>query len=147
MEIKRSEQAKETFASGFNCAQSVLSTYGKEYFKNEADALRMASGFGAGMSYRGEVCGAVTAALMVLGLKHGFDKLEDKDAFIEKSRLLIEKFEEENGSILCRKLLNVDVNTPEGLAEARENGLFRKTCPRYIESASLLLESFILKDV
>lgn len=147
MEIKRSEHAKETFASGFNCAQSVLSTYGKEYFKNEADALRMASGFGAGMSYRGEVCGAVTGALMVLGLKHGFDKLEDKDAFIEKSRTLIEQFEKENGSILCRKLLCVDVNTPEGLAEARENGLFRKTCPRYIESASLLLESFNLKDV
>ena len=75
--MKKSEESKKLFKKGYNCAQSILYTYGKEYFKENANAIKLATGFGAGISYQGELCGAVSGALMVIGLHYGFADLND----------------------------------------------------------------------
>jgi C_GCAxxG_C_C family probable redox protein len=72
--MTKTNESIQLFSSGFNCAQSVLSTYAKEYFKQPGDALKLASAFGAGVTYRGEMCGAVSGALMVIGLKYGYNE-------------------------------------------------------------------------
>jgi C_GCAxxG_C_C family probable redox protein len=64
-------EAEACFSNGFNCCQSVLSTYGKGLGLGEREALKIASGFGAGIAYMGDICGAVTGAFMVIGLKYG----------------------------------------------------------------------------
>ncbi|HLN54255.1 MAG TPA: C-GCAxxG-C-C family protein [Lentimicrobium sp.] len=141
------EHAKALFDSIFNCAQSVFSTYAKEYFKDEASALRLASSFGAGISYRGETCGAVSGALMAIGLRYGYsDETMDlaRDVNYMISKEFMDQFEKENGSLICNRLIGGQINTPEGLEEARANDRF-KVCPAFVESASVILEKLFKK--
>jgi C_GCAxxG_C_C family probable redox protein len=146
--MKRSAEALKAFDSGFNCAQSILYTYGKEYFREEAFALKLASGFGAGVSYRGEMCGAVSGSLMVIGLHYGYSdptmELEKEMNFLV-AREFMAAFEKHNGSLVCNQLVKSEINTPEGLDYARQNGLFDKTCPGLIASAAEILESLMEK--
>jgi C_GCAxxG_C_C family probable redox protein len=146
--MSKSSEAIKAFDSGFNCAQSMLHTYGKEYFREEAFALKLASGFGAGVSYRGEMCGAVSGSLMVLGLHYGYSDLTmelEKEMNFLVSREFMEAFEQRNGSLVCNQLVKSEINTSEGLEYARQNGLFDKTCPGLIASAAEILESLLEK--
>ena len=65
----KSEVAMEKFLAGYNCAQSVLYAYGPELGMDGETALKVATGLGAGMGRRGEVCGALTGGILVLGLE------------------------------------------------------------------------------
>ena len=140
-------EVKELFAKGFNCAQSVLYVYGKSYFKENASALKLASAFGAGVSYRGELCGAVSGALMVIGLHYGYSALTmdpSQEKIFKVSKEFIDVFEKQNGSIVCNRLLKSEISTPEGLMAARQNGAF-KNCPLLVVSASEILDSLMQK--
>ena len=144
-----SEEAKSLFEEGYNCAQSMLYKHGKDYFAENKLALKLASGFGAGVSYRGEMCGAVSGALMVLGLRYGYSELSadtSAELIFRITNEFMDAFEKRNGSIICKQLLQTDICTPEGLAYARQNGIFKKTCPNLVESASEILESLFEKN-
>lgn len=146
--MTRSAEALKAFNSGFNCAQSMLHTYGKEFFREDAFALKLASGFGAGVSYRGEMCGAVSGSLMVIGLYYGYADLTmelEKELNYLVAREFMTAFEQCNGSLVCNQLVKSEINTPEGLDYARQNGLFNKTCPGLIISAAEILESLLEK--
>ncbi len=146
--MKNPKEAKELFISGYNCAQSMLYTYGKTFFKEESSALKLASAFGAGISYRGELCGAVSSSLMVIGLHFGASELHDdisKEVMYKVVKEFTEAFEDKNGSLICNRLLKCEINTEEGLEYARQNGVFDKTCPLLIESASDILASLLKK--
>lgn len=142
------QQATQTFAQGFNCAQSVLYTYGKQYFTEPTAALKLASAFGAGITYRGETCGAVTGALMALGLEFGYSEMDmepTKQRCLSISKEFTALFEQRHGSIQCKQLLKADLSTPEGLQSAREQGLFGTICPALIESACKILDELLAK--
>ncbi|MHC1777133.1 MAG: C-GCAxxG-C-C family protein [Lentimicrobium sp.] len=146
--MNRSSEALKAFDSGFNCAQSILYTFGKEFFKEEAFALKLASGFGAGISYRGEMCGAVSGSLMVIGLQYGYSDLameREKEMNYLVATEFIAAFKQRNGSLVCNQLVKSEINTPEGLETARRDGLFDKTCPGLIASAAEILESLLEK--
>src|SRR6266545_4231780 len=70
------DEAVALFRSGFNCSQAILRAYGDEVGLAAHHALKLGSGFGAGMR-RGATCGAVTGAIMALGLRCGFDDPSD----------------------------------------------------------------------
>jgi C_GCAxxG_C_C family probable redox protein len=144
--MNKSDEALKAFDSGFNCAQSMLYTYGKEFFREEACALKLASGFGAGVSYRGEMCGAVSGSLMVIGLHYGYSDLTmelQKEMNYLVATEFMAAFKQCNGSLVCNQLVKSEINTPEGLETARRDGLFDKTCPGLIGSASEILESLL----
>ena len=146
--MTKPEKSIRLFEEGFNCAQSVLFPYGEEFFKESAYALKIATGFGAGISYRGEMCGAVSGALMVIGLHYGSSDLNSdkpKERTVKISKEFIEAFESINGSVICNQLLKTEINTPEGLEYARQNGLFKKTCPYLVESGAKILEELLQK--
>ena len=146
--MKRSDEALKAFDSGFNCAQSMLYTYGKEFFREDAFALKLASGFGAGVSYRGEMCGAVSGSLMVIGLHYGYSDLNmelQKEMNYLVATEFMAAFKQCNGSLVCNQLVKSEINTPEGLETARRDGLFDKTCPGLIASASEILEALLKK--
>ena len=109
--------AVETYLSGFNCAQAVFSSFAPAMGLGEKEALKITSGFGAGICYKGEICGAVSGAYMALGLKYGRWKSEDAEAR-EKTYALMREFDKEflirNGSLYCNRLLEGDISTPEG---------------------------------
>ncbi len=109
-------------------------------------ALRVAGAFGAGMARTGETCGAVTGALMVIGLHHAKVQKGDDDSRERASALaqeFMDAFQERNGSLLCRELLGVDVSTPEGIAAVREKDLFRTVCPKFVKGAGEILEKLL----
>ena len=146
--MSKSKEARELFENGFSCAQSVLYTHGKAFFKDPGFALKLASPYKAGISYRGEICGAVSGSLMVIGLHYGYsDQSHDlsKEMTHRITSEFLESFEKENGSLTCNRLLNVEINTPDGLEYARKNGLFETVCTKLVAGASELLEDLIKK--
>ena len=74
------EIATTRFLSGYNCAQAVLCAFCAEASLSEDAALKIATGLGAGMGRKQEVCGAVTGGILVLGLRHGRDSMGDRSA-------------------------------------------------------------------
>lgn len=76
--MSKKEKALNYFSQKFNCSQAVLSTFAEELGISEELALKIGTEFGGG-ARRGELCGAVSGALMVLGLKYGhFHKGNDE---------------------------------------------------------------------
>ena len=64
--MNRIEKSVELFNSGFLCSQAVFAAFSKDLGLSEEQALKIGACFGSGMR-KGEVCGACTGALMVLG--------------------------------------------------------------------------------
>lgn len=144
--MNRVEEAVSQFKEGFNCSQAVFSTYAPLFGFNRKQALKIATPFGAGMGRLGETCGAVSGALMVLGLELGRGSLEDKDAK-EKTysfvREFVDRFEEKNKSIFCKELLGFDISTAEGLKIANEKNITGTLCPGFVRDAAKILEELL----
>lgn len=106
--MTRPEKAKQLFMSGYNCSQSVVGAFIDDFAIDFDTAMKLSSSFGGGMGRMREVCGAVSGAFMIAGLKCGYCDPCDKAA---KSAhyALIQKiaadFKQQNGSIICRELL------------------------------------------
>jgi C_GCAxxG_C_C family probable redox protein len=144
------KKAAELFAEGFNCAQSVLASHAKQFDLQPETALKVSAAFGAGMGRQGEVCGAVTGALMALGLSSGSVSANDKDAKERTYSLThryLNEFAQRNGSILCRELLGYRIDDAEELERARQLGLFTSICPRLVDDASELLDEMLSKKL
>jgi C_GCAxxG_C_C family probable redox protein len=140
------EAAVGTFREGFNCSQAILSTYGGEFGLEGETALKAASAFGAGMGGLGEVCGAVTGALVVIGLRYGHTEAKDKETkakIYERARDFAGRFRSRHGALCCRELLGCDLTTAEGMEKARQKGLFTELCPRLVRTAAEILEDVL----
>ncbi len=144
--MSRVEEAVACFKEGFICSQAVLSAYSVQLGLDRDTALKIADGFGGGMGRLGEICGAVTGAFMVIGLKHGRIAVEDAQAH-EKTYSLVNKFvrrfKSRNRSVVCRELLSCDISSPEGLQSARQQNLFTTICPGYVRDAAEILEEIL----
>ena len=133
------ERARSRFEQGFSCSQSVLSAYGPQLGLDPELALRVSGAFGGGMARMGRTCGAVTGALMVIGLQRGSTKADDdetKDACYDLAREFVDRFEARHGTITCQELLGYDISTPEGRTLANEKGLFATRCPKLVQDAA-----------
>ena len=129
----RGEIAKENFLRGHNCAQAVLLAFEDVTGLPRDVAMRLSSSFGGGMGRMREVCGSVSAAMMVLGLVYGYDaesstEKEDKAAHYARVQALAGRFREERGSIVCREILasRSIPNEAGGEAEARTPEYYHK---------------------
>ncbi len=134
------EKAVQYYQDGYLCSQSVLAAYAEEYGLTEELALKLGTCLGAGMR-KGEVCGACTGALMVLGLMH--DDPKNRKTAYENTKQFLNDFRDVNGSYLCNDLLGCDVRTPEGVQYARDHHLFTEFCPKMVASAVDILESIL----
>lgn len=143
--MNKEETAVQTFNSGMNCAQAAFSALTEDSGLDRQQAFRIASCFGGGMRC-GEVCGAVTGALMAIGLYRGYDSPDDPDAKAGSNALALEferRFAEKNGSILCRELLGYNLSVPEDLEVLKSKGLFSAVCPKMVADAVLLAQSML----
>jgi C_GCAxxG_C_C family probable redox protein len=143
----KSEQAVSTFEGGYNCAQSVFSAFCEELKIEDDLALKVATGFGAGMGRKGEVCGAVTGGIMAIGVKYGRgEKDEPAVANVAYARTVefMDQFANKHGSCLCRELLNgCDLATEEGQKAFREMDLKNKICTPCVRSAVEMVEKMM----
>lgn len=143
--MDRIQKAVNLFEQGFNCSQAVLCAFADLFDLDEKTALKLASGFGGGMGQMGSVCGALSGAFMVIGLKYGSVDPSDKTAKYENYRKikdLGEAFKKRTDSIYCHDLLGFDLGTPAGKLAAKQPGAFDE-CPKFVRIAAELVEDFL----
>jgi C_GCAxxG_C_C family probable redox protein len=127
-------QACEYFKNGSGCAQAVLGAFCEEYGLPQETALKIACGLNSGARCA-EICGAVSGAVLVIGLKYGDSKKECN----LRTEEFIRRFKEKNGDVVCRNLLGCDITTPDGRAKAARENLFKTLCPGFVASAAEIL--------
>jgi C_GCAxxG_C_C family probable redox protein len=137
------ETAVTVFNHSFNCSQSVFSAFAPQFGVDKETALKLASPFGAGIARRGEVCGAVTGALLVLGLARGADKPAGKEEIYRLSQEFMRLFEEKHSALLCRDLIDCDISTPAGWKKAKEAGKFITTCPVLVRDSAEIVQALL----
>jgi C_GCAxxG_C_C family probable redox protein len=146
MPSERVQTAISRFESGFNCAQAVCSAYGPGLGLDERLALKAAQAFGGGIAHRGETCGALSGAIIVLGLKHGKVEASDdaaRDLTYEKVQQLFDDFKARHGSCLCRELIGYNLSDPEQYRAAKEAAVFKTACPDFVRDAAEILEKLL----
>jgi C_GCAxxG_C_C family probable redox protein len=143
----KSEIATKKFQEGFNCAQSVFYSFCDDLKFEKETALKMACGLGAGMGLKGEVCGAVSGGIIVLGAKYGSSKKNEEAATYftyAKTRDLMDQFAEKHGTCICRKLLDgCDLTTEAGQKNFMEKDLMNNSCKPCVQSVVEILEKIM----
>ena len=150
MSDNRVEGAISCMEDGMNCAQAIFSVYGQHLGVDRDTCLKIASVFGGGINQTGNVCGAVTGAIMAIGLKHGEAGIREKQEIQEildvksfkVAREFTKKFTERNVTIICRELINHDLLTAEDIEHAFKTGAF-KNCPKFVKDAAEILEKVL----
>ena len=133
------EEAVQLFEDGYMCSQAVLAVFCEEFGLSREQAFKISISFVSGMR-KGEVCGACTGAIMALGLKYGENKSKSDEMCVK----FLDSFKKENGSYICRDLLDCDIRTEEGIKYAIDNNLFKEICPKMVESAAKIAQELIL---
>jgi len=139
------DKAAAMFKEGFSCSQAVLATYCERFGLDKKQAYQISCGFGGGM-HLDQTCGAVTGAFMVIGLKYGRTRADDREAKMETARKEVEfakKFKARHGSIACTELIGCNISTMEGYEEAKRKDLFKQVCPKYVISATEILDEIL----
>ena len=147
--INRREMAMANFYAGYNCTQSVVLAFADLIDIDTDILLKMVSGFGGGMGRLREVCGCVSGMFFVLSYFNGYSDpkaVDDKTRLYKEVQELAKRFEEKNGSIVCRELLGLDTKRQEPIPEERTKEYYEKRpCPALAGMAAEILENF-LKD-
>ncbi|MCL1858372.1 MAG: C-GCAxxG-C-C family protein [Oscillospiraceae bacterium] len=142
----REETAIELFSTGYNCAQSVFGAFCEDFGLDINIALKIACGFGGGgMRYK-QTCGAVSGAIMAIGLKCGqYEKndIETKKACYKKIYEFTDKFKNKNGSVKCCELLvgDKDIDIEMQNDPVKMKSLFSSVCVEFVKSAVQILEN------
>ncbi|MCK4933480.1 C_GCAxxG_C_C family protein [Candidatus Bathyarchaeota archaeon] len=129
--------AKSYAAKGFLCSESVLLSVSDGLEIRNDVIPKIATGFGAGIGGQGMVCGAISGAIMGLGLKFGRNEVEKKDdkpywfAFE-----FLKRFRKEWGYVTCRELTGCDFSTEAGQKEYDDEKMWETKCREYIAAAS-----------
>ncbi len=143
MEKQITKPAVHYFKEGFNCSQAVLAAFTPSSELETSTALKLASNFGGGMN-EGETCGAVTGALMAIGLKYGRYKADDiqaKEKAAGIAREFKKRFVAKHGSLQCKKLLKYDITTEK--EKILEKDLFNTLCPEFVGDAEAILKEIL----
>ena len=138
-------KAEKYFCSNFNCSQAVFTTFATELGMDEELALKISTQFGGG-ARKGEMCGAVSGALMALGLKYGHcnsEDMEEKGRAYKISEDFMNRFIAEKGTVVCRELLGYDLSKTEDMEKIKEWNLFKTTCPEMIRCATEIVDEML----
>jgi C_GCAxxG_C_C family probable redox protein len=138
--------SEQYFNKGFACSQSVLAAFASQYGLDEEVALKIAAPFGGGMCRTGKVCGAVSGALMVIGLRFGQIKAEDKETkenVYALGRLFSDRFKSLHGSVMCTDLLGYDLSVLSEAERGKYKDLFKSRCINFVKDATRLVQGII----
>jgi C_GCAxxG_C_C family probable redox protein len=115
----------------------------QEYYGIRANRLvpKIATAFGGGIGRRGSLCGALTGAIMAIGLKHGTNKtvLVDKEKAYAIALKFYDQFVEEFGSPFCRDLIKFDLTSPEERERLRKSNVHDEKCSQFVKRAVEIL--------
>jgi C_GCAxxG_C_C family probable redox protein len=144
--MTKPDDAVTCFKKGFSCSQAIVSTFSEEWGMDQETALRISCGFGAGIARSGNICGAVTGAILIIGLKYGKVSTGDdaaKEWTYNRVQEFITNFKAKNGSINCTELLGYDLSDPKQFKRAHECGVVMTKCPELTRDAAAILEKIL----
>lgn len=128
------------------CAQKICQRFASRVGISEKQALGLGAPFGSGMGH-GETCGCVTGALLLLGLSHApesMDEAEKMGALLqEQVAHFEERFLQKRKSLLCKELLGMDLSEPGQMKAAAEQGLFADICAPLLAETCQILEDML----
>ena len=119
--------------------------YGRRFGLERETALRIGAGFAGGMRIA-ETCGAVTGAIMVLGLYRATAEsttAKRREPVYLAVKEFMDEFERRHRTLICRDLLGCDIRTEEGMQAAKERGLYKTICPKMVLDAAEILETML----
>ncbi|MDP4178399.1 MAG: C-GCAxxG-C-C family protein [Bacillota bacterium] len=144
--MEKQEKAMEYFQNGCNCSQAVVMPYAEELNVNEGIIQKMAVAFGGGMSKAGKVCGCLSGALMVIGLKYGEDSAKivaNRIKSYNEGQKFMKQFNETFGATDCRELIKLDLNKKEDMVQAQAK-VFGSRCKNMVGKTIEMLEEHFL---
>lgn len=109
------EISRGYFRQGLNCAECVLRTFMDMHDTDLPESIiKMASGFGGGMGHTKNTCGAITGAVLALGIVKGRDPFEKEEMSDRIKQLtgevyplfgsMVNEMKEQYGSLICSEL-------------------------------------------
>jgi C_GCAxxG_C_C family probable redox protein len=144
--MTKADKPVALFQHGFTCSQAVLSVFAKDFGPDRDTALRISQGFGAGIARTDDICGALSGAIMVIGLQYGGISADD-NAAKEKTYAVVgeflREFETRNRSVTCTGLLGYNLSDPQHVAEAKKNKVVIARCPEFVRDAVKLVEKAV----
>ncbi len=132
-------------SEGYNCAQSIAAAFAGEVELDVSAAIKLSGVFGGGLAHQGHVCGAVSGALMIIGMKYNGTESDyaSREHGFAIGTDFIEEFESRHQTIDCRDLIGCDLSTTEGLERFKASGIFKNICPRWVKEAAEILETLL----
>jgi len=141
---ERVKCAEDMFNKGYVCSQAVFAAFSDMFGLDREMALRIGNGFGGGIARKQEICGAVSGAIMVIGLKYGKVSVDDSLSH-ETTYAMVDsfcsKFIERNKSINCYEILGCDLPT------AKDEGLFSTVCLKCVRDSVEIIEELFQKGL
>ena len=113
--MKKKEYAIELHDRGCNCAQSVFCAFAKECGLDEATMMKVSEAFGLGCGGMEGICGALSGALMVAGIKNADGNIvspKSKKNTYAIAKKMCESFKKSCGSLICKELKGVESGKP-----------------------------------
>ncbi|MHA1421624.1 MAG: C-GCAxxG-C-C family protein [Candidatus Thorarchaeota archaeon] len=130
--------AKKYFSGQYNCSQSTMKGILVGMDIDFDQIMPFAVGLGAGVAHEGNVCGAVTGAILALGVienKTYKDPLDQKEAAYAASEEFVRRFKKKQGTIICNQLTGITMADIEIRKDATKEGVFAEKCPSFVADA------------
>lgn len=132
--MTKKEEAIALHDQKYNCAQAVACAFSKETGIDRETLFKACEGFGLGMGGMGCTCGAVSGAVMLAGFMNSDGALDapgTKADTYQLSREIAKRFEDRNGSVVCKDLKGIETGTP------------LRSCPGCIEDAVEIVQEVL----
>lgn len=150
MTSEHGNNAGRLFEQGYNCSQAVFSVYAEEHGLDPVMARKIATSLGAGIGRTGNICGAVSGAILAIGLLHGMSSNNDaagRENSYTLDQRFIEEFTSRFGSVECPTLLGFHLGIPEEREEAQKQGAVKKICPGLVIGATEILDGILKENI
>lgn len=135
--VTRVQETIKKHDKGYNCAQAVACTYCDLVGVDEETMFKVTEGFGAGMGNMEGVCGAVSGACALAGMKNSTGNMikpDSKGGTYKLSKAIQEAFRAQNSSIICKEL------------KGKDTGKALRSCPDCIKDAARIAEEILFED-
>lgn len=139
--MNRCALADSFHKKGFNCCQSVLLAFTDKTGLTQQACMDLAAGFGSGAG-TGELCGAISGAVMALGLMTPVDPADpvgSKKRTAALSKEFQRRFLEKFGAVRCQDLLQRKL-TPEEIPTCTQALGLTGHCSIMVATAAEIVE-------
>jgi len=146
------QRVAQIMEKSHNCAQTTFFALSEQFGLGGDDVLKALTPL-PGIAERGETCGAITGALMAMGLIYGRDKLDDWEKYrssLIPTNVFCQRFQEELGTTQCCQIQekafgkSYNLMDPEDLKEFQRAGATVK-CTKVVQKAVRIAADIILE--